>query len=135
VLKRIDVRACRRVGERENLGAEGKARLLDVGELRQTGPMGPIGLMGRGPCWAQIAPAPTYKSYRSYSPQITARRVTARTRSPLAFATCLLLLLKRPVHQPPFQEPKNKTDDRVEEELIKVDPKSRGEHRPAILQG
>lgn len=47
----------------------------------------------------------------------------------------LLLLLERPVYESSFQQPKNKTDDRVEEELIKINPKSRGEHWPAILQG
>ena len=37
-----------------------------------------------------------------------------------------LLPLKRPMNQSSFQQPKNEGDDRVDEELIKIDKKSRG---------
>jgi hypothetical protein len=38
----------------------------------------------------------------------------------------MLLLLKRAVSQSSFQQPKNERDDRVDDELIKIDKKSRG---------
>jgi hypothetical protein len=66
-------------------------------------------------------PHKSYESYRSHSSPTpeshldSAREVTLR-----------LLLLKRPVHESSFQQPKNETNDRVDEELIEVDKKSGG---------
>jgi hypothetical protein len=54
--------------------------------------------------------------------------------SPVCSIGPILLLLERAVHQSSFHQPKNETDDRVKEELVEVDPKSRREHRLAILQ-
>lgn len=89
MLRRIGVRACRRVGERENPGAEGNARLLEVGELRRIGTYTTYGTnrtYGLRRLLPQVAPAASYKSHRSYkshSPQVTGRRVIGRRCSPL----------------------------------------------------
>jgi hypothetical protein len=51
---------------------------------------------------------------------------TTRMCSPLGLPASRLFLLEGPVHQSSFQQPKKNTDDRVDEELIEVDKKSRG---------
>jgi hypothetical protein len=89
--------------------------------------MGPIGLIWcrSAPCAKNVARAvqtpQTHKSYRSYSSPTPACYL-ASAREP----TFRLLLLKRPVHESSFQQPKNETNDRVDEELIEVDKKSGG---------
>jgi hypothetical protein len=78
-------------------------------------PMGPIRFSDPAVSIAvtRVPPLPTPKRRNAHTP---------------------LPLLKRPVYQTAFQQPKHETGNRVEEELVQVDEKGRGKlHRGPIL--
>jgi hypothetical protein len=67
--------------------------------------------------------SPSYRSYRSHPrPPPECYLVFAREPRPIK----RLLLLKRPMNQSSFEQPKNEPDDRVDDELIEIYKKSRG---------